>query len=283
MKEVKIAGQTVPAIGIGTWHMGDTPAKEEQEIQAIRSGIDAGARVVDTAEMYGSGKSETLVGKALKKYDRKNIFLISKVLPQNASKKKMEQHLDASLQRLQTDYLDLYLYHWRGGVPLSETIAELDRLKQTGKIHAWGVSNFDTSDMEELWQLPAGPKAAANEDLYNIETRGIEYDLIDWQEEHKVPLIAYSPVGGLHNELGTTMLTNKTIKEIADKHHVSPHEIVLAWVVRDGNTIAIPQSSQAEHVKANVKAGEVELTKEELQRLDQVYPKPTHKEPLAIN
>ncbi len=283
MKEVKIAGQTVPAIGIGTWHMGDTPAKEEQEIQAIRSGIDAGARVVDTAEMYGSGKSETLVGKALKKYDRKNIFLISKVLPQNASKKKMEQHLDASLQRLQTDYLDLYLYHWRGGVPLSETIAELDRLKQTGKIHAWGVSNFDTSDMEELWQLPAGPKAAANEDLYNIETRGIEYDLIDWQEEHKVPLIAYSPVGGLHNELGTTMLTNKTVKEIADKHHVSPHEIVLAWVVRDGNTIAIPQSSQAEHVKANVKAGEVELTKEELQRLDQVYPKPTHKEPLAIN
>lgn len=193
MKKVTLAGVEVPAIGIGTWHMGEDPSQEQREIQAIRSGLDAGVRIVDTAEMYGSGKSETLVGKALAPYQRDDIYLISKVLPHNASKAKLEQHLDASLQRLQTDYLDLYLYHWRGGVPLAETIAELDRMKQIGKIKAWGVSNFDVTDMEELWDLPAGKNAVVNEDLYNIEERGIEYDLLPWQHEHHVPLIAYSP------------------------------------------------------------------------------------------
>lgn len=283
MKTVTISGHALPAIGIGTWHMGDDPAKEEQEINAIRAGLDAGAKVVDTAEMYGSGNSETLVGKALQPYDRESVFLISKVLPSNASKAKMEEHLDASLQRLQTDHLDLYLYHWRGGTPLSETISELDRLKETGKIRAWGVSNFDVADLKELWQLPAGPNAAANEDLYNIETRGIEYDLTDWQAQHDLPLIAYSPVGGLRNELGTTMLDNEVVKQIAAAHNVSAHAVLLAWTIRDGNTIAIPQSSQASHVEANVKATELELSSDELNKLDQEYPSPTHKVPLAIN
>lgn len=263
--------------------MGDDPATEEQEIQAIRAGLDAGARVVDTAEMYGSGNSENLVGKALAPYNRDDIYLISKVLPENASKNLMEEHLDASLRRLQTDYLDLYLYHWRGGIPLAETVAELDRLKKSGKIHAWGVSNFDVADLEELWALPAGPHIAANENLYNIETRGIEHDLTDWQKNHHVPLIAYSPVGGQHNELQTTMLTNSVVKEIAMEHNVSPHELLLAWTIRAGQTIAIPQSSQAAHVVANVRAAEIELTQVELKRLDQEYPKPQHKVPLAIN
>lgn len=283
MKTVNLSGQTVPAIGIGTWHMGDDPAKEKQEIEAIRAGIDAGAKVVDTAEMYGSGNSEILVSKALEPYKRDDIFLISKVLPLNASKAKMEQHLDASLKRLNTDHLDLYLYHWRGGTPLSETINELERLKQTGKIRAWGVSNFDVADLEELWALPVGKNAAVNEDLYNIETRGIEYDLTDWQAAHELPLIAYSPVGGLHNELGTTMLENKVVQEIATAHGVSAHAILLAWVIRNGSTIAIPQSSKAQHVADNVKAANIELSKDEKERLDQEYPKPDHKVPLAIN
>ena len=283
MKKVTLAGVEVPAIGIGTWHMGEDPSQEQREIQAIRSGLDAGARIVDTAEMYGSGKSETLVGKALAPYQRNDIYLISKVLPHNASKAKLEQHLDASLQRLQTDYLDLYLYHWRGGVPLAETIAELDRMKQIGKIKAWGVSNFDVTDMEELLDLPAGKNAVVNEDLYNIEERGIEYDLLPWQYEHHVPLIAYSPVGGKQNELGTSMLTNQVVKEIADQHNVTPYVLLLAWIIRNDQTIAIPQTNNPEHAAANMQAAELELTSAELARLDQEYPKPDHKVPLAIN
>lgn len=283
MKKVTLAGVDVPAIGIGTWHMGEDPSQEQREINAIRSGLDAGARLIDTAEMYGSGKSETLVGKALAPYQRDEIYLVSKVLPNNASQAKLARHLDETLHRLKTDYLDLYLYHWRGSVPLAETIAELDRMKQIGKIKAWGVSNFDVADMEELWELPAGKYAAVNEDLYNIEERGIEYDLLPWQDEHQVPLIAYSPVGGKQNELGTSMLTNQVVREIADQHDVTPYVLLLAWIIRNGQTIAIPQTNNPEHATANMQATKLELTPAELKRLDQEYPKPNHKVPLAIN
>lgn len=283
MKKVTLAGVEVPAIGIGTWHMGEDPSQEQREINAIRSGLDAGARLIDTAEMYGSGKSETLVGKALAPYQRDEIYLVSKVLPNNASQAKLARHLDETLHRLKTDYLDLYLYHWRGSVPLAETIAELDRMKQIGKIKAWGVSNFDVADMEELWELPAGKYAAVNEDLYNIEERGIEYDLLPWQDEHQVPLIAYSSVGGKQNELGTSMLTNQVVREIADQHDVTPYVLLLAWIIRNGQTIAIPQTNNPEHAAANMQATKLELTPAELKRLDQEYPKPNHKVPLAIN
>lgn len=283
MKKVTLAGVEVPAIGIGTWHMGEDPSQEQREINAIRSGLDAGARLIDTAEMYGSGKSETLVGKALAPYQRDEIYLVSKVLPNNASQAKLARHLDETLHRLKTDYLDLYLYHWRGSAPLAETIAELDSMKQIGKIKAWGVSNFDVADMEELWELPAGKYAAVNEDLYNIEERGIEYDLLPWQDEHQVPLIAYSPVGGKQNELGTSMLTNQVVREIADQHDVTPYVLLLAWIIRNGQTIAIPQTNNPEHATANMQATKLELTPAELKRLDQEYPKPNHKVPLAIN
>lgn len=283
MKKVTLAGVEVPAIGIGTWHMGEDPSQVQREINAIRSGLDAGARLIDTAEMYGSGKSETLVGKALAPYQRDEIYLVSKVLPNNASQAKLARHLDETLHRLKTDYLDLYLYHWRGSAPLAETIAELDRMKQIGKIKAWGVSNFDVADMEELWELPAGKYAAVNEDLYNIEERGIEYDLLPWQDEHQVPLIAYSPVGGKQNELGTSMLTNQVVREIADQHDVTPYVLLLAWIIRNGQTIAIPQTNNPEHATANMQATKLELTPAELKRLDQEYPKPNHKVPLAIN
>lgn len=283
MRKLNIAGQTVPAVGIGTWHMGNDTEKHDEEVAAIRTGIEAGARAVDTAEVYGDGKSETLVGEALKPFNRDDIFLISKVKPDNASKAVMEQHLDASLKRLQTDHLDLYLYHWRGSIPLEETVAELDRLRETGKIRSWGVSNFDIPDMQELVALPAGGNVAANEDLYNIESRGVEYDLLPWQREHHIPLIAYSPVGGLANDLKTSMLQDATVRQVAQRHGVSTYELLIAWAVRDGNTLAIPQTSNPEHMRANIGAAGIELTDEDLAQLDKRYPAPTHRIPLDVD
>ncbi|MCO6558289.1 MAG: aldo/keto reductase [Bifidobacterium sp.] len=283
MRKLNIAGQTVPAVGIGTWHMGNDTEKHDEEVAAIRTGIEAGARAIDTAEVYGDGKSETLVGEALKPFNRDDIFLISKVKPDNASKAVMEQHLDASLKRLQTDHLDLYLYHWRGSIPLEETVAELDRLRETGKIRSWGVSNFDIPDMQELVALPAGGNVAANEDLYNIESRGVEYDLLPWQRERHIPLIAYSPVGGLANDLKTSMLQDATVRQVAQRHGVSTYELLIAWAVRDGNTLVIPQTSNPEHMRANIGAAGIELTDEDLAQLDKRYPAPTHRIPLDVD
>lgn len=283
VREIKIAGQSVPAVGIGTWHMGNEPEKHDEEVKAIRAGIEAGARAVDTAEVYGQGKSETLVGEALQPFDRDDIFLISKVKPDNASKTVMEHHLDASLKRLQTDHLDLYLYHWRGPIPLEETVAELDRLRSIGKIGAWGVSNFDIPDMQELVALPAGGNVAANEDLYNIESRGIEYDLLPWQRQRHIPLIAYSPVGGLSNNLDTSMLTDPEVRQVAARRGVSTYELLIAWAVRDGNTLAIPQTSNPKHMSANIAAAGIELTDEDLAQLDRRYPAPTHRIPLDVD
>ncbi|WP_338199682.1 aldo/keto reductase [Lactobacillus rizhaonensis] len=281
MKKVRIKNQILPALGIGTWEMGDDPKIRDEEIAAIRAGLDAGLNVIDTAEMYGNGNSEKLVGEAIKPYQRSKIFLISKVLPQNASRSKMRQSLQNSLQRLQTDYLDLYLYHWRGMVPLSETVSELQVLQNEGLIRAWGVSNFDIDDMEELWQLPEGQNCVVNEDLYNLETRGIEYSLLPWQREHHVPLIAYSPLGR-GPKMGSTMMKNDAVLQVAEEHEASAYQILLAWVMHQSDVLAIPKSSSSKHLLSNLKALDIELTPEDLQILEQAYPKPEHKEPLAI-
>lgn len=281
MKKVRIKNQILPALGIGTWEMGDDPKIRDEEIAAIRAGLDAGLNVIDTAEMYGNGNSEKLVGEAIKPYQRSKIFLISKVLPQNASRSKMRQSLQNSLQRLQTDYLDLYLYHWRGMVPLSETVSELQVLQNEGLIRAWGVSNFDIDDMEELWQLPEGQNCVVNEDLYNLETRGIEYSLLPWQREHHVPLIAYSPLGR-GPKMGSTMMKNDAVLQVAEEHEASAYQILLAWVMHQSDVLAIPKSSSSKHLLSNLKALDIELTLEDLQILEQAYPKPEHKEPLAI-
>lgn len=281
MKTVKLANRRVPAIGIGTWHMGDDVTTKATEIKAIQTGLDAGATVVDTAEMYGNGRSESLVGQAIASYDREQLFLISKVLPNNASQAQMEAHLDASLKRLGTDYVDLYLYHWRGGIPLSETVDELQRLTTTGKIKAWGVSNFDLSDMQELWRLPNGTNAAANEDLYNLGSRGIEYSLLDWQTQQAVPLIAYSPVSN-GDQLGANLTTNDAVLTVAHQHNATPYQILLAWAIHRPQVLAIPQTSDPTHMTANVAAGNINLTPEDLALLDQAYPAPTRKEPLDV-
>ena len=281
MKKVTINNQVLPALGIGTWEIGDDPKLRDEEIAAIRAGLDAGLSVIDTAEMYGNGRSEELVGEAIKPYQRAKIFLISKVLPQNASRSKMRQSLQNSLQRLQTDYLDLYLYHWRGMVPLSETVSELQALQNEGLIRSWGVSNFDIDDMEELWQLPEGQNCVVNEDLYNLETRGIEYSLLPWQREHHIPLIAYSPLGR-GPKMGSTMMKNEAVLQVAEEHKASTYQILLAWVMQQPDVLAIPKSSSSKHLLSNLKALDIELTPEDLQILEKAYPKPEHKEPLAI-
>lgn len=281
MKTVTINHHELPALGIGTWEMGDNPKALNEEIEAIQSGLNAGLRVIDTAEMYGNGRSENLVGEAIKPFKRDDLFLISKVLPQNASVKLMRQSVEASLERLQTDYLDLYLYHWRGTVPLTETISMLQQLQEERYFRAWGVSNFDLDDMEELWQLPAGRNVAVNEDLYNLETRGIEYSLLPWQRKHFIPLIAYSPLGR-GPKMGTAMMDNPAVLQVAENHAATAYQVLLAWVMQQSDVLAIPKSSSAAHVLANIKALDLELTPNDLQILEKAYPKPTKKEPLAI-
>lgn len=281
MKQLTLAGQQVPAIGIGTWHMGDQPAQRETEIAAIQAGVSAGATVIDTAEMYGSGRAENLVGEALAPLDRQQLFLISKVLPENASRQRMASSLAASLRRLRTDYLDLYLYHWRGNTPLAETVSELQRLQQSGKIRAWGVSNFDIADLKELWQLPGGDQAAANEDLYHLGSRGLDYAVLPWQRTHHLPLIAYSPVAQ-GDSWGQHLATNPTVKAIAQAHHATVYQILLAWVIRQQPVLAIPQTSSVAHMTQNIAAGELTLSQDELALLNQVFPAPTSKQPLDI-
>ncbi|KRN58911.1 oxidoreductase [Limosilactobacillus secaliphilus] len=282
MKTVTINQQTMPAVGIGTWHMGDSAASHKDEVAAIQAAINAGAVAIDTAEMYGNGRSERLVGEAIHPFDRQQLFLIDKVLPSNASHARLEQSLDRSLNLVGTDYFDLYLLHWRSGtIPLAETVDELERMQAKGKIKSWGVSNFDTSDLEELWQLPAGDHCAANEDLYNLDERGIEFDLIPWQAHHQLPLIAYSPLAEADTISGQ-LSHNKLLKELASNHHASVYQVMLAWTIRNGNVLTIPKAGQVQHALDNVKAGEITFSEDELAALTQAFPKPKRKQSLAI-
>ena len=274
-------GAVVPAIGQGTWYIGETASKRAQEIDAIRSGIGAGMTLIDTAEMYGSGLSEKLVGEAISSAVRKNLFIVSKVLPSNAGKKNMEQSCDATLKRLGTDYLDLYLYHWRGSIALAETVACLEELKAKGKIRAWGVSNFDTSDMDELFALPSGKNCAVNQVLYHLGSRGIEFDLLPRMRRHGVALMAYCPLA----QAGTLrhgLFENETVAAVAQKHGCDVTQVLLAWCIRDGTTIAIPRSSRKEHTLLNAGADTVQLDAQDFIALDKAFPPPTHKMPLDI-
>ena len=274
-------GAVVPAIGQGTWYIGETTSKRAQEIDAIRSGIGAGMTLIDTAEMYGSGLSEKLVGEAISSAVRKNLFIVSKVLPSNAGKKNMERSCDATLKRLGTDYLDLYLYHWRGSIALAETVTCLEELKAKGKIRAWGVSNFDTSDMDELFALPSGKNCAANQVLYHLGSRGIEFDLLPWMRRHGVALMAYCPLAQA-GTLRRGLFENETVAAVAQKHGCDVTQVLLAWCIRDGTTIAIPRSSRKEHTLLNAGADTVQLDAQDFIALDKAFPPPTHKMPLDI-
>jgi len=273
--------QSVLAVGMGTWHMGDDPAKEKAEIDALQAGIKAGAAVIDTAEMYGEGNAETLVGKAIQPFTRGDLYLISKAYPWNASADELPKALDRSLARLGTDYLDLYLLHWRGDVPLAETVDALEAAKASGKIRAWGVSNFDVADMEELLRLENGDQCAANQVLYNLGARGIEYDLLPWQAEAEIPVIAYSPIAQ-GDRLGHHFKNDEVLKELAEAKGCTIFQLLLAWTLRQPHVLAIPQTSDSLHMLQNIEAAKIVLSKSELATIDARFPEPTKKQPLAM-
>jgi len=273
--------QSVLAVGLGTWHMGDDPAKEKAEIDALQAGIKAGAAVIDTAEMYGEGNAETLVGKAIQPFTRGDLYLISKVYPWNASADELPKALDRSLARLGTDYLDLYLLHWRGDVPLAETVDALEAAKASGKIRAWGVSNFDVADMEELLRLENGDQCAANQVLYNLGARGIEYDLLPWQAEAEIPVIAYSPIAQ-GDRLGHHFKNDEVLKELAEAKGCTIFQLLLAWTLRQPHVLAIPQTSDSLHMLQNIEAAKIIFSQSELAAIDARFPAPTKKQPLAM-
>jgi diketogulonate reductase-like aldo/keto reductase len=273
-------GTSLPSIGQGTWYMGENPKVKDKEIEALQLGIELGMTLIDTAEMYGNGESERLVGEAIKGR-RDDVFLVSKVYPHHAGLDKIEKACEKSLERLGTDHLDLYLLHWRGRVPLAETIEGMEKLRKDGKIVRWGVSNFDTDDMKELWGTAKGKDCATNQVLYHLGSRGIDFELLPWQLDHHVPIMAYSPLaqgGSLRRQL----LTDPTIRDIAEAYNVQPLQIALAWTIRSNHVVAIPKAVQKEHLLANAEAATIEFTQEDLHRLDQVFPKPTRKMPLEI-
>ncbi|MDQ0155819.1 aldo/keto reductase [Robertmurraya andreesenii] len=281
MKKVKIAEREVFPIGLGTANLGDRADNFDQEVESIRSGLDRGVQVIDTAESYGEGNSEILVAHVIKLYKRENLFLVSKVLPNNASKKQIPISLDNSLKRLKTDYLDLYLLHWKGSVQIEETIEAMEQAKMQGKIKAWGVSNFDVNDMKNLLKLPNGHHCATNQVRYNLGDRGIDYDLVPMMKENSMPVMAYAPVAR-GDRLGADLTKQKVLLDISKKYNADVFQILLAWCIRNGQTIAIPQSSNLEHVINNVKAAHIQLIEEDLVKIDSVYPEPSVSEPLAL-
>lgn len=273
-------GTLVPRLGQGTWHLGENPARRKSEIETLKFGIELGMTLIDTAEMYGNGSSEILVGEAIKGI-RDKLFIVSKVYPHNAGLKNIFKSCENSLKRLNTDHLDLYLLHWRGSIPLEETIEGMEKLIKGGKILRWGVSNFDIDDMKELFKLVNGKHCTTNQVLYHLGSRGIEYDLLNWQEENHMPIMAYCPMAKA-GELRRGLAENSTVRDIAAKYGVKPLQILLAWCMRSNNVIAIPKSSTKEHVLENAQSNFVELTEEDLQQLDTAFPKPHKKVPLDI-
>lgn len=266
------SGEIVPALGQGTWYMGESARKRTDEVAALRLGLDLGMRVIDTAEMYAGGGAEEVTGEAIKGR-RDEVFLVSKVLPSHASRQGVISACEGSLKRLGTDRIDLYLLHWRGNYALEDTIAGFDTLLRAGKIRNWGVSNFDVEDMEDL---PPGGAVAANQVLYNLSRRGIEYDLLPWSAAHRVPIMAYSPI-----EQGR-LLGHPALARIAQRHEATPAQIALAFVLSRPGIIAIPKSSTAAHVRENAGAAGLVLDATDLAQLDAAFPPPRRKRALDM-
>jgi diketogulonate reductase-like aldo/keto reductase len=271
-------GTEVPALGQGTWHMGERGSAAQAEVAALKLGIELGMTLIDTAEMYGNGGAEERVAEA-SQGQREKLFIVSKVYPHNASRSGVPVACERSLKRLRTDRIDLYLLHWRGSHPLAETVEAFEKLRAEGKIRYWGVSNFDARDMQGLVRLPGGDQCASNQVLYHAGSRGIEYELLPWCARQKIPVMAYSPVGGQ----GGRLLQSKALAEVAKRHDATPAQIAIAWSMRHDNVITIPKASDPRHVRANAACGAIALTADDLAVIDAAHPPPAGKQSLDIS
>jgi len=269
------SGDTIPVLGQGTWYMGEDGRDRAREVAALRLGLDLGLTLIDTAEMYADGGAEEVVAEAIAGR-RDEVFLVSKVLPQNASRRGTIAACERSLRRLGTDRIDLYLLHWRGSPDFGETVEAFDTLVRDGKIRHWGVSNLDLADMEELLEVPGGEAVQTDQLLYNLTRRGIEYDLKPWLRERGIPIMAYSPI-----EQGR-MLRHAELRRVAERQNATPAQVALAWLLRQDGVIPIPKASSAEHVRENRAALDVRLTEEDLADLDRAFPPPRGPRPLEM-
>lgn len=276
MKQVKLpSGEQVPALGLGTWKMGVGEPDEAGQIEALKAGLDLGLTLIDTAEMYGNGRSESLVGKAIAGR-RDEVFLVSKVLPQNAGRRDAIAACERSLRHLGTDRIDLYLLHWRGNVPLAETVAAFEALKTDGKIRHWGVSNFDLSDLSDLSKIADGTACQANQVMYSLSERGIEWDLLPESRRSGMAIMAYCPLG--EGEL----VSHPGLAAIGRRHGVSAATVALAWLLHQPGVISIPKSRSAARVRENAAALDLILTAEDMAEIDRLFPPPAGPRPLAM-
>jgi diketogulonate reductase-like aldo/keto reductase len=276
MKTLQLkSGRAIPILGQGTWRMGEVASQKQAEIDALKLGLDLGMTLIDTAEMYGEGGAEKVVAEAISDR-REEVYLVSKFYPYNASYQGIISACDRSLSRLKTDYLDLYLLHWRGSIPLSETLKGLQYLKQAGKILDYGVSNFDTDDLEEGISLSGGNAIATNQVLYNLMRRGIEWDLLPWCKERNIPIMAYSPVEQ------KAFVNHSKLKAIALQHNATPTQIALNWLLRQDKIISIPKATNLDHVRENSAALDITLTAEDLKEIDRIFPPPNRQQTLAM-
>jgi diketogulonate reductase-like aldo/keto reductase len=268
-------GDDVPVLGLGTWGMGEARTRGADMVAALTLGLDLGMTLIDTAEMYGEGGAEEVVGKAIAGR-REEVFLVSKVYPHNATHRGAVAACERSLKRLATDRIDLYLLHWRGEVPLAETLEAFEALQRSGKIRHYGVSNFDIDDMQELWRLAGGDRIQTNQLLYNLGRRGIEWELLPHLRRHQVPVMAYSPI-----EQGR-LLGKRGLTAVAKRRGTTPPQIALAWLLHQEGVMAIPKAASPEHIRENLGALDLALSREDMAELDAAFPPPSHSEPLAM-
>jgi diketogulonate reductase-like aldo/keto reductase len=275
-------GTNVPALGLGTWRMGEHRRTRATEVAAVRVAIDIGYRLIDTAEMYGDGGAEEVVGAAIRDavtagvVRRDQLCIVSKVYPHNASREGVVDACERSVRRLGVDYIDLYLLHWRGNHPLAATVEGFESLLESGRIQHWGVSNFDVDDMDALWRVKGGQACATNQVYYSTSERGVEFDLLPWQRRQRVPLMAYCPI-----DQGAAA-TNATLAAIGAARNATAAQVALAWVLRHPDVIAIPKAVREDHLRENLAAADIDLTVEELAEIDRAFPRPARKLPLAM-
>lgn len=281
MAFITASGKTAGPVGQGTWYLGEHNSTFQEEQNALRSGIEAGMTLIDTAEMYGEGAAEKLVGAAIKGYTREDLYLVSKVYPFNAGRSNIFKSCEASLQRMETDYLDLYLLHWRGSIPFAETVACMEKLKAKGRIRAWGVSNLDAQDMKELLAVKDGAHCATDQVLYHLGSRGIEYDLLPFLRKHDIPVTAYCPLAQA-GRLRQGLTSSPALCEIAHMHSATPTQILLAFLLAQPSVIPIPRTGKAAHTQQNADAARIKLSDEELVVLNRSFPAPNRKVPLDI-